>query len=94
MNATVRPPVLLLDVERAGVNFMKCHQWLEEAHESTNEPGLRRLIEETIDELWDLGSAEGELGDLVLGALNSVAAALDVDTLLQRIDRAGPKLRS
>lgn len=71
-----------LDVETAGLSFMRCHQWLEEAYESTTDHGIRRLIEDVMDDLWALGSVEGELGDLVIGALESVAAAMEVESLL------------
>lgn len=71
-----------LDVETAGVSFMRCHQWLEEAYESTTDQGIRRLIEDVMDDLWALGSVEGELGDLVIGALESVAVAMEVESLL------------
>ncbi len=74
-----------LDVETAGLSFIRCHQWLEEAYESTTDQGIRRLIEDVMDDLWTLGSVEGELGDLVIGALESVAAAMEVESLLSEI---------
>ena len=64
---------------------MQCHRWLERMQESTTDQGVRLLIDDVRDDLWAVGSVEGELGDLVLGALASVAAAVDVSAeLLER----------
>lgn len=77
-----------VDIETAGLNFMRCHQWLEEAYESTTNVGIRRLIDDVMDELWAIGSVDGELGEMVIGALESVASALEVDSMLANLDAA------
>jgi hypothetical protein len=70
------------DVETAGLHFMQCLRWLEQAQESTTDRGLRLLLDDVIDDLWSVGSIDGELGEMVLGALASVASALEVNQLL------------
>ena len=81
MNVTATLRLSSLDIEVAGLNFMRCHRWLEEAYASTDRPDVRRLIDEVMDELWALGSVDGELGELVLGALESVSAAVEIGSL-------------
>ncbi|MGF1598634.1 MAG: hypothetical protein ACFCVK_17185 [Acidimicrobiales bacterium] len=62
--------------------------WLERAARRTSHPGVRRLIADVSAELRALGPVDRELESVVLGALASVAAALDVERLRAR--RAHP----
>ncbi len=60
----------------------RCHQWLEEARSSTSNPGIQRLIDDLHDDLYALGPIDEDLQVVVHGALQSVAAALDTDSIL------------
>lgn len=62
------------------VSLERCIDWLLDRHQSTTEPVLRRLVSDVLTEIEELGPHcdEGELDELVLGALASVAAAFDV----------------
>ena len=60
----------------------RCHEWLEEARSSTNNPGIQRLIDDIHDDLYALGPIDDDLQIVVHGALQSVAAALDTDSIL------------
>lgn len=57
----------------------RCHEWLEQARTTTNNPGIQRLIDDLHDDLWALGPIDDDLEDAVRGALASVAAAIDTD---------------
>lgn len=86
MNVTATLNLTSLDIETAGLNFMQCHRWLEDARHATADTNLHALIDDVMGELWEIGSVEGELGDLVIGVLESVAAAIEISSFLQLID--------
>ncbi|MEL7155316.1 MAG: hypothetical protein AAFN30_01815 [Actinomycetota bacterium] len=62
------------------VSLERCIDWLLDRHQSTTEPVLRRLVSEVLTELEELGPLcdDGELDELVIGALASIEAAFDI----------------
>lgn len=62
------------------VSLLACNRWLERAYDSTPDLAIRRLIDDVLDDLWSLGSTDGELSELVIGALGSVQAALELSS--------------
>lgn len=60
--------------------------WLDRAARATVNPGILRLIEDVGRELRELGPIDTEMVAVVHGALESVAAALDTDRLLHRLN--------
>ena len=63
----------------------RCLQWLAEVRKRTADRALHRLVDDVSNELRMLIDAAGhlaeELTDLVVGAMASVEAALDVATI-------------
>lgn len=73
---------LLIDLTDPDITLDLCHAWLRQAHNAASDEAFRRLVADVMGDLEDLGSMDGELVNLVLGALGSVQSALEVRNLV------------
>ncbi len=72
---------VMIDLTESLVSLELCQRWLQNALNSTTDESFRRLISDVMGDLSDLGSVEGELESLVIGALGSVQSAMEVQGL-------------
>lgn len=56
----------------------RCEQWLSEMRRRTTDHGVHRLIDDVRSELALLGELAVDLSDVVVGALASVEAAVEL----------------
>ncbi len=67
------------------ISIQRCTDWLLDLYQSDERPKVRRLIAEVIEDLQLLGSIDdADTEDLVLGALASVEAAIEMADLCGR----------
>ncbi len=92
----INPAVLgLLDEPGLTANLdcllkARCHEWLEQARTTTDNPGIQRLINDIHDDLWAIGTIDADLEVVVRDALGSVAAAIETAEQV----RSGPSVPS
>lgn len=67
-----------IDLTDREISLEICTRWLETALETSTDDSFRRLISDVIEDLHALGSVEGELRSLVIGALGSVQSAMEI----------------
>ncbi|MEZ5412545.1 MAG: hypothetical protein R2761_31210 [Acidimicrobiales bacterium] len=65
-------------VTDATVSPERCLAWLGGLLASTDDPGLRDLVTDTIDDIRRLGRFGRDLEDVILGALASIEVAFEV----------------
>ncbi len=54
-------------------------EWLEDARSRTDSAQTRRLIDDVLGDVVDLGTIDSELVDMVFGALVSVDVVLEIE---------------
>lgn len=81
-------PLRDVDVERLLATRMTptllpahCETWLREAYLRAQTAATRRLVADVLDDVRAIGEIDDELTDMIIGALASVEAALDVECL-------------
>ncbi len=83
----MRSETVLIDLTDR-IDARRCHDWLRDARSRTADGVVHRLIDDVADELRLMGAFAGDLADemtdLVVGALASVEAALEVAALPRR----------
>lgn len=79
-------PLADLDLERllatrssAALLPAACEAWLHRAYSRADSAATRRLVADVLDDVRAIGDIDDELTDLVIGALASVEAALDLE---------------
>lgn len=67
-----------IDLTDREISLEICARWLRTALDASTDDSFRRLISDVIQDLDALGSVEGELRSLVIGALGSVQSAMEI----------------
>lgn len=63
-----------------GGSALKYRRWLEEAMGRAETASTRRLISDVLEDVRTIGPINGELAEVVLGALCSVELALEIES--------------
>ncbi len=81
-------PLSEVDIERLLATRMantllpvNCEAWLRQAYLRAQSAATQRLVSDVLDDVKAIGEIDDELTELILGALASVEAALDLERL-------------